>query len=179
MPYSELPELEQQRNVDPSLIIDVLLWVLVLVLVLVGILGLLLPALPGPPVLFAALLLGAWIDDFAYVGWGTLALLGGLAAVTYLVDFAAGMLGTSRFGASPRAAWGALIGALVGIAFGPAGILLGPFIGAAIGELSARRSLHQAGRAGIGATVGLIVGAAAKIGLAFTMLGIFVLARFF
>jgi len=67
----------------------------------------------------------------------------------------------------------------VGIAFGPLGILLGPFIGAVVGELSARRSLGDAGRAGLGAALGFIVGAAVKVGLGFTMVGLFVLARFF
>ncbi len=164
---------------DTAMILDVLLWMLAVLLIAAGILGLLLPVLPGPPILFAGLLLGAWIDDFVYAGWGTLTLLTGMAVLTYLVDFAASAVGASRFGASPRAAWGALLGALAGIAFGPAGILLGPFIGAVIGELSARRSLGEAGRAGVGATVGLVVGAAVKVGLAFTMVSLFVLVRFF
>jgi len=163
---------------DATLVVDVLLWILVVVLVAAGILGLLLPALPGPPVVFAGLLLGAWIDGFAYVGWGTLLLLALMAAAISLVDFAAGSLGASRFGASPRAAWGALIGALVGLTLGLIGIILGPFIGAALGELSARRTLGEAGRAGVGATVGLVVGTAVKLGLAFTMVGVFLLARF-
>jgi len=163
---------------DGAVLVNVLLWMLVVALVTAGIIGLLLPALPGPPVVFVGLLLGAWIDDFAYVGWGTLTLLAVIAAAISAVDFAAGSLGASRFGASPRAAWGALVGALVGIALGPAGILVGPFLGAVVGELSARRTLSEAGRAGVGATVGLIVGAAAKLGLAFTMVGVFVLARF-
>ena len=163
---------------DGAVLVNLLLWMLVVALVTAGIIGLLLPALPGPPVVFVGLSLGAWIDDFAYVGWGTLTLLAVIAAAISAVDFAAGSLGASRFGASPRAAWGALVGALVGIALGPAGILVGPFLGAVVGELSARRTLSEAGRAGVGATVGLIVGAAAKLGLAFTMVGVFVLARF-
>lgn len=164
---------------DAALWVDVLLWVLVLVLVVAGILGLLLPALPGPPVLFAGLLLAAWIDDFAYVGWVTLGLLAVLALVISLVDFAAGSLGASRFGATPRGAWGALLGAIAGLALGPVGILVGPFLGAVLGELSARRALADATRAGAGATLGLIIGAAVKLGLAFTMVGLFVLARLF
>ncbi len=164
---------------ETAMTMEVLLWVLAVLLIATGILGLLLPALPGPPILFAGLLLGAWIDDFAYAGWGTMTVLAAMAVLTYLVDFAASAMGASRFGATPRAAWGALIGALVGIAFAPAGILLGPFIGAVIGELSARRSLREAGRAGAGATVGLVVGAAVKVSLAFTMVSLFVLARFF
>jgi uncharacterized protein YqgC (DUF456 family) len=163
---------------DSALLIDILLWALVVLLVIAGIAGLLLPALPGPPILFAGLLVGAWIDEFSYVGAITLTLLALMAALTYAVDFAASALGASRFGASPRAVWGALIGTLVGITFGLIGILVGPFIGALIGELSARRSLGEASRAGIGATLGLVIGAAIKLTLAFAMVGTFLLARF-
>ena len=158
--------------------IDVLLWLLTAILVLAGLLGLILPALPGAPLLFAGLLLAAWVEDFSYVGGGTLAVLGVLALLTYAVDFAASALGAKRFGASNRAVVGAAIGALVGIFFGLPGILLGPFIGAMLGELSDRRGPRDAARAGLGATLGLALGAAAKLALAFSMLGIFALARF-
>ena len=158
--------------------IDVLLWLLTAILVLAGLLGLILPALPGAPLLFAGLLLAAWVEDFSYVGGGTLAVLGVLALLTYAVDFAASALGAKRFGASNRAVVGAAIGALVGIFFGLPGILLGPFVGAMLGELSDRRGPRDAARAGVGATLGLALGAAAKLALAFSMLGIFALARF-
>jgi uncharacterized protein YqgC (DUF456 family) len=159
-------------------VIDVLLWLLAAVLVLAGLLGLILPALPGPPLLFAGLLVAAWVEDFNYVGGGTLGVLGALALLTYAVDFAASALGAKRFGASNRAIVGAAIGALVGIFFGLPGILLGPFVGAVVGELTVRRGAREAARAGVGATVGLALGAAAKLALAFSMLGIFALARF-
>ena len=158
--------------------IDVLLWLLAAVLVLAGLLGLILPALPGAPLLFAGLLVAAWVEGFSYVGSGTLGLLGAMALLTYAVDFAAGAFGAKRFGASNRAVVGAAIGALVGIFFGLPGILLGPFIGAVVGELTGRRGARDAARAGVGATVGLALGAAAKLALAFSMLGIFALARF-
>jgi uncharacterized protein YqgC (DUF456 family) len=148
------------------------------ILVLAGLLGLILPALPGAPLLFAGLLVAAWVEDFSYVGGGTLAVLGVLALLTYAVDFAASALGAKRFGASNRAVVGAAIGALVGIFFGLPGILLGPFVGAVVGELTGRRGARDAARAGVGATVGLALGAAAKLALAFSMLGIFALARF-
>ncbi len=159
--------------------ISLLLWVLALALVVVGLAGLVLPAMPGAPLLFAGLLLAAWADNFAYVGWGTLVILGVLALLTYVVDFAATAFGAKRFGASKRAIIGAAIGGLVGLFFGLPGVLLGPFAGAVIGELSAQRGLHDAARAGIGATIGLALGAAAKLALAFSMLGIFAVARFF
>jgi len=139
--------------------------------------GLLLPVLPGPPLVFAGLLIAAWAEDFAYVGTGTLTLLAVLALLTYAVDFAATALGAKRFGASKRAVLGAAVGALVGLFFGLPGILLGPFIGAVIGELTAQRGLGDAGRAGIGATIGLALGVAGKLAIAFSMLGVFAAAR--
>ena len=91
----------------------VILWLLVAVLLLVGLAGLVLPALPGPPLLFGGLLLAAWIEGFAYVGTGTLVVLGVMAVLMYLIDLAATAFGAKRFGASRRAAVGAAIGALL------------------------------------------------------------------
>jgi uncharacterized protein len=159
--------------------VSLILWLLAIVLVVVGIAGLVLPAMPGAPVLFAGLLVAAWADNFAYVGWRTLVILGILALLTYVVDFAATAFGAKRFGASNRAIIGAAIGGLVGLFFGLPGVLVGPFVGAVIGELSLRRGLDAATRAGIGATIGLALGAAAKLALAFAMVGIFAVVRFF
>ncbi len=154
-------------------------WLLALVLVVAGLGGLVLPAIPGAPLLFLGLLVAAWAEDFAYVGAYTLAILGVLALLTYGVDLWATMFGAKRFGASKRAIIGALIGSVVGIFLGFPGVLFGPFMGAVIGELSAQRGLRDAARAGIGATIGLALGAALKLALAFAMIGIFVVARFF
>lgn len=148
-------------------------------LIVVGIVGLLIPALPGAPLVFAGLVVAAWAEDFAYVGTGTLVLLAVIALLTYVVDILAGIFGVKRFGASGYAMAGAVVGALVGLFFGLFGILLGPFVGASMGEYIKVRDMPRAGRAGFGATVGLVVGAAVKIALAFSMLGIFALARFF
>jgi uncharacterized protein YqgC (DUF456 family) len=155
----------------------VLLWLLAAILVLAGLVGLLLPVLPGPPLLFAGLLVAAWAEDFAYVGAGTLTVLAALALLSYGVDFVATALGAKRFGASKRAVIGAAVGAVVGLFFGLPGVLFGPFIGAVIGELTAQRGLGEAGRAGMGATLGLVLGVAGKLALAFSMLGLFALMR--
>lgn len=155
-----------------------LLWIFAVLLVAIGLLGLVLPVLPGAPILFAGLLLVAWADDFAYVGAQTLIVLGVMALLTYVVDFAATALGAKRVGASNRAIWGAVLGGLVGLIFGLPGLLLGPFVGAVVGELSLQRDLKAAGRAGLGASIGLALGAAAKLALGFGMIGIFLLARF-
>jgi len=155
-----------------------LLWILAALLVLAGFAGLMLPALPGAPLLFAGLVVAAWVEDFAYISTGTIIVLAVLAALISAVDFVAGALGAKRFGASPRAVTGALIGGVVGLFFGLPGVLLGPFAGAVIGELSVRSDLNAATRAGFGAALGLLVAAVAKIALAFTMIGVFLVARF-
>jgi hypothetical protein len=158
---------------------SVLLWILGIGLVVIGMAGLLLPGVPGAPLVFAGLVVAAWAEDFKFVGWGTLSVIGVLALLTYVVDFAAVALGAQRFGASKRAIVGAVVGGIVGLFFGIPGILIGPFVGAVIGELSTRRDLQAATRAGIGATIGLALGVAAKLALAFSMVGVFAVSRFF
>lgn len=159
-------------------IATILLWILAVTLVAAGIAGLVLPVIPGAAIVFAGLVLAAWIEDFTYAGVGILSILAILVILTYVVDFAAGMLGAKHFGASRRAMAGALLGAILGIFFGLPGLLFGPFAGAAIGEFSAQQSLGAASRAGIGATIGLVLGVAAKLALAFAMLAVFAAARF-
>jgi len=148
-------------------------WILGALLVIGGLVGTILPALPGVPMVFAGLLLGAWASDFEPVGAGTVAVLGALAALAWLIDFLAAAMGAQRLGASPRAFWGAMFGAIVGMFFGLPGIILGPFVGAVVAELSSGRTVGDAGRAGLGAWIGTVVGTAAKLAIAFTMLGIF------
>lgn len=154
------------------------LWALGAVLIALGIAGMLVPAMPGPPLLFAGFVVAAWAEDFTYVGWLTLGVLALLAVLAYLVDFIAGALGARHFGASSRAAVGAAIGAVGGLFFGLPGILLGPLVGAVAGELTEHEDLKRAGRAGLGATVGFLLGTAVKMAIAFMMLGIFIFARF-
>lgn len=147
-------------------------------LTLIGFAGLLLPALPGAPVMWIGLVLIAWAEDFAYVGPWMLALLAALASLTYLIDLLAGLVGARRYGASPRALVGAGIGSVVGLFFGLPGILVGPLLGACIGQLMTVRDLRAAGRAGWGATVGLLFGTAVKVAIAFSMIGLFLVVRF-
>jgi uncharacterized protein YqgC (DUF456 family) len=156
---------------------QILLWLLAALLIAVGFAGLILPALPGIPLVYGGLVLLAWADDFAYVGWLTLTLLGVLALASYAVDFLASALGARKFGASPRSVVGAALGALVGLFFGLPGLLLGPFVGAVIAEFTVRGSARASVHAGVGATLGLLFGALLKVALAFTMIGIFVVDR--
>jgi len=148
------------------------------VLVAVGLAGVVLPALPGAPFLFAGLFLAAWAEGFVHVGAWTLGALALLALLTYAADLAATAFGAKRFGASRRAVVGAALGGLAGVFLGLPGLLVGPFAGAVIGELSAHRGLRDAGRAGVGAALGLALGVAAKLALSVSMIALFLVDRF-
>lgn len=154
------------------------LWALAIVLMVVGAAGIILPALPGVPLIFAGMVLAASIDDFQRIGWITLTVLGFLTVIAFIVDFAATALGAKRVGASARAVWGAVIGTIIGLFFGFVGLVLGPFIGAVIGEISVHGRVHQAGRVGVATWMGLIFGTLFKLAIAFSMIGIFVFAYF-
>ena len=158
---------------------SILLWIIGALLTVAGLAGMLLPVLPGAPLLFLGLLCAAWAEDFRYVGLWTLLILAGMAGLTYLVEFFSSILGAKRFGGSRSAMVGAAIGGVVGIFFGLPGILLGPFVGAVLGELSLQRTLDQASRAGFGTVVGMAVGVAGKLAIGIAMVGVFVLVRLF
>ena len=151
----------------------VLWWILAFLIVLIGLAGVVVPALPGIPIMFAGLMLAAWSTDFEPVGWGTLGVLGALTVLSVMIDFLSAAFGAKQQGASPRAFWGATLGAVVGLFFGLVGIVIGPFIGAVAAEFAAGSGAHQAGRSGYGVWIGLVLGTAAKLAIAFLMLGIY------
>lgn len=161
---------------SPDLWIPLLCWLGALLLVILGFVGMVVPALPGPLLVLGGLMLAAWADDFSRVGWVTLLILSGLALLAMVLDMIAGALGAKRYGASRAAITGSLIGAVVGIFFGPLGLLLGPFAGAVAGELLSGRGASQAGLSGWGATLGMLLGTVAKIALGAMMLGVFAMA---
>jgi uncharacterized protein YqgC (DUF456 family) len=148
------------------------------VLVFVGLVGIIAPGVPGPMLIFAGLLLAAWSDGFAHVGVTTLVVIGILTAATYVIDILVMALGMKHLGATRRAMIGAALGTLAGLFFGLPGVIIGPFAGAVIGEFTAYRDVRAAGRAGTAAWFGFLVGMAAKVGLAFVMVGIFLAAWF-
>jgi len=146
------------------------------VLVLVGFAGILLPALPGLPLVFAGLLVAAWADGFERVGWLPLVLIGLLTALSFLIDFLATVYGAQRLGASGWALWGSALGTVAGLFFLPIGLFLGPFIGAWVGEYWHSRRVGHATRVGLGTWLGILLGTASKLALGFCMIGIFALA---
>ena len=157
---------------------SIVLWIVGVLLVAVGIIGIVFPALPGHVLIFAGLFLVAWADNFARVGGWTLALIGVIGALSYTVDFVAAALGAKRVGASPRAVIGAGLGTLLGIPFGLPGVLLGPLAGAVLGELSVDRQWRRAAGVGLAAWIGFLIGTVVKVGLAFVMIAIFIAALF-
>ncbi len=151
-------------------------FVLSAVLIVIGIAGTVLPILPGVPLVFGGMWLAAWADHYQHVGMWTLLVLGILCVLALTIDFVASIAGARRVGASSRAIWGATLGMLVGIFFLLPGLVLGPFIGAVIGELSSGSRLGNATHVGVGTWIGLLFGTLAKIALCFTMLGVFAIA---
>jgi uncharacterized protein len=155
---------------------DVLLYVFGALALLAGLAGVVLPGIPGAPLLFAGTLLVAWAGGFQRVGWGTVTAAGVLAALIAAIDFVAAALGGKAFGASRWAVVGGALGLLVGLAFGLPGILVGPAVGAFALEWVRDRDLRRAFRAGIGTAVGFLAGSAAKVVLALVLVGAVVLA---
>ena len=92
-----------------------LLWILSIALILVGLAGIVLPALPGTILVFAGIMLGAWIDDFTRVGWFAVGAIAVLAVLAWLMDYVSAMLGAKRAGASRQAVIGAAIGTVAGM----------------------------------------------------------------
>jgi uncharacterized protein YqgC (DUF456 family) len=145
-------------------------------LVVIGIIGTVVPALPGTLLVFVGLLVAAGAEGFQKVGWFTLSILALLTLCSFVVDFLATKFGAKRVGASWAALVGATLGAIVGIFLGLPGFIFGPFLGAVIGEYLAKRNWRQASRVGFGTWLGMLLGIAGKLTLVFTMVGIFLTA---
>lgn len=153
-----------------------LLWVLAVVLVVVGLAGTVLPALPGVPLIFIGVLVAAWAEDFQRITGLTIAILAVLTVIGVLVDYVATAMSAKRAGASRAGIVGAAIGTVAGIFTGLWGLLFMPLVGAAIGEFISHRNALRAGRIGVATWVGLLVATVVKLAVAFTMIGVFVAA---
>lgn len=155
-----------------------LLYVLGGLAILIGLIGTVVPALPGGPLVLVGLIAIAWADGFNHVGLWPLVAIGLIAIASLALDLFATAYGTKKSGASGWALLGVGLGLIVGLFFGLPGLIVGPFVGAVIGEYYARRDLGQATRAGIGAWLGLVLAAVARLMAALLMLAIFAIAWF-
>ena len=153
-----------------------MLWVLCVVLMVLGLAGTVLPVLPGTLLVWAGIVLGAWIDDFARISMTTLAVITVLAVLAWALDCAAGWMGAQRAGASQQALIGAAVGTVLGLFMGVVGVLFMPLVGAALGEYLARKDHGRAAKVGMATWVGIVVGLVAKVVISFIMVGIFIAA---
>ncbi|MGV8960324.1 MAG: DUF456 domain-containing protein [Stenotrophomonas sp.] len=153
-----------------------ILYLVAAILVITGLAGVVLPVLPGIPLVFAGLLLAAWADGFQHVGWLPLLILGLLTLASLAIDLFATTAGAQRLGASRKALWGSLLGTFAGLFFMPIGLFVGPFVGALLGEYWHGRQIGQAAKVGVSTWLGILLGIAFKLGLALAMLGLFVFA---
>ena len=152
------------------------LWIIAVLMIVVGVAGTVLPALPGVVFVFAGVVLAAWINDFTLISGWTIGLLAVLTVIGFAVDYVAQLVSAQRAGATPLGIAGAAVGTIAGIFTGLWGLLFMPLLGAAIGEFIAHRDALRAGRVGVATWVGLLVGAVLKLAIVFAMVGIFVAA---
>lgn len=155
------------------------LWITAVLLILVGLAGTVLPALPGVPLIFGGVFLAAWIDDFQRISVVTVVVLAVLAVVGVVIDYVAAAVSAKRAGASKEGMIGAAIGTVAGVFTGLWGLLFMPLLGAAVGEFIAHRNMFRAGKVGVATWFGLLVATAVKLAIAFTMVGVFVAALVF
>jgi uncharacterized protein YqgC (DUF456 family) len=164
------------RAAERTTLPDSLWWALSTALILLGLAGVVLPALPGTVLILGGIVVGAWIDGFNRVGWFAVASVAVLAVLALLLDNVSALLGAKRAGASRLAVIGAAVGTVAGIFMGLIGVLFMPLVGAAIGEFIAQKDHGRAVRVGVSTWLGLLAGLLAKVVLAFTMVGIYVVA---
>ncbi|MFP4488647.1 MAG: DUF456 domain-containing protein [Bacteroidales bacterium] len=141
---------------------DYLLLALAIAVMIIGIIGCLVPVLPGPPLSFTGLLI-LHFTRFAEFSVNILIILGSASVLVAVFDYIVPIWGTKKFGGTKNGIRGATIGLVVGLFFGPAGIIFGPFIGAVLGELLYKSDFYYAIRAGTGSLIGFMAGIGLKL----------------
>jgi len=149
-------------------------WFFTIVLLAVGLIGSVLPAIPGATIILAAAVIHRiMLGPEKSLGWRALTVLVLLTLATYAIDVLSGYFGAKYFGATKWGTFGAIIGAIGGLFFGILGLFVGPVIGAIAGEFIAGKRMIDAGRAGWGSLLGNIGGMIAKLVIALAMITIF------
>jgi uncharacterized protein YqgC (DUF456 family) len=146
------------------------------VLMFTGLIGSVLPMIPGSPLILLGAFIYGWHTNFEVITWGTLGILLFLVLLTQILDYLASILGAKKFGASRWGMVGAFLGGIIGLLFGGfLGILVGPFIGALLLELLHGQNLKASMKIGLGTLIGFLAGAVGKIIISITMIGIFLI----
>ncbi len=152
---------------------DYILLISGIILMILGIIGCLVPVLPGPPLSFLGLIL-LHFTRFGHFPKSTLITLGVIAVVVTILDYIVPVWGTKKFGGSKYGTRGATVGLVIGLFLGPMGIIIGPLIGAFVGEMIFKDDLHYAARAGFGSLLGFLTGIGLKLAASFIMTFYFV-----
>ena len=149
--------------------------VITLLIMAIGLVGTVLPVIPGILLIYAGYLLYGFATGWeayglaAIVGWSV------VTALVLLLDVFAGAIGARKYGATRFGTWGSLIGGVIGaLAAGFPGLILGPFVGATAGELLRGRSHREALRSGWGTFLGFMAGSVIKIAIGVVMIGTFI-----
>lgn len=146
------------------------IWIVLgIILILVGLLGSLLPLLPGPPVAYVGLLLQLFRDPVPFTT-NFILVWGGIVLLSLLLDYIVPIWGTKRFGGTRYGVWGCTIGFLLAFWMGPWGVIIGPFIGAFVGEMIGGQSSHKSFRAAWGSFIGFLLGSFVKLVVCFMLL---------
>ena len=151
-----------------------LIWLVTVALFSVGLVGTVVPFLPGIGFIFAGVLFYAWMTGWVVVSGSTVAILGAVTAVAWVAGYGGAAVGAKWGGGKKLAVVGAVLGSLVGLAFGPLGLLLGAFMGAWLGALASGQTGSVAARGATGAVLGVLGGAVVQL-----LLGIGILVAFF
>ncbi|MEP7078745.1 MAG: DUF456 family protein [Chthoniobacterales bacterium] len=151
-------------------------WFGAIILMAVGLIGTVLPVVPGTTIIFiAALVHRVIVGEARSLGWWSMGVLAILLLLSYALESLAGYFGARRFGATKWGLLGAFVGAIVGLFLGFVGLLIGPVLGAIAGELLGGKRLVAAGRAGWGTLLGNLAGVIAKLFIGLIMIAIFVM----
>ncbi len=152
---------------------DYILLILGILFMILGIIGCLVPVLPGPLLSFIGLIL-LHFTRFGHFTIPTLIILGAIAVVVTVMDYIVPVCGTKRFGGSKYGTRGATVGLIIGIFLGPMGIIFGPLIGAFVGEMIFRDDIGYAIKAGFGSLLSFVTGIGLKLAASLVMTFYFV-----
>ncbi len=155
-------------------ILEIILFIAALLIMIIGLAGVILPVLPGIPLIFGATVLYAILTRFENIDIYLILVFSGLTIFGLIVDYLANYFSVKKMGGTGAGALGAVIGLMIGIFVGLVWIIVLPFVFAVTFELIAGRETHQALKSGIGSFVGLLFGGLTRFIIGCVMIGIFV-----
>lgn len=141
---------------------DIVLLILAFFMMLIGLIGCIVPGLPGTPIAY----IGLWIaqaTEKIHFSWQFLLIWGIVVVIISVLDYVVPAWGTKHYGGTKWGIWGSTIGVFVGLFFGAMGVIFGPLVGAVIGELISGKQLNDALKAGWGSFVGILFGTILKL----------------